>query len=53
MGQRIEVADIVALDLKPGAIIRTGRQDVFDVGERILEDPVSRAFQVWVVPNRV
>ena len=33
MGERVEMADVVALDLEARAVLGAGRQDVFDVAE--------------------
>src|SRR5688572_31647661 len=50
VAQRVEVADVVALDLEAGAVAGTGGEDVLDVGERILEDALARAFQIGPLP---
>src|SRR5262245_62168846 len=48
--ERVEVTDVVALDLEAGAVLRAGREDVLDVLERVLEHAVSRAFEMRVLP---
>src|SRR5690606_14610135 len=40
MGQRVKMADGIALDLETGAVFRAGGQDGLDVRERVLENPV-------------
>jgi hypothetical protein len=40
--RRVEVADVVALDLEARAVVGARGQDVLDVLERVLEDPVVR-----------
>ena len=48
--QRVEMADVVALDLEARAVAGAGRQDVLDVGEGVLEDAVARAFEIGPLP---
>ena len=48
--QRVEVADVVALDLEARAVLGAGCQDVFDVREGVLEDALARAFEVRLLP---
>ena len=50
MGKRVEMADVVALDLEARAVFRAGRKDVFDVAERVAEDAVARAFEIGLFP---
>ena len=50
MGQRVEMADVVALDLEAGAVLGAGGQDVFDVLEGVLEDAVLRACEIGLLP---
>src|SRR5262249_57867520 len=50
MRQRVEVADVVALDLKLGAVLGAGGEDVFDVREGVPEDALARAFEIWPLP---
>src|SRR5260221_359468 len=50
MPQGIEMADIVALDLKAGAVPGAGAQDVLDVGKSILEHSAARPFQIGLLP---
>jgi hypothetical protein len=38
--ERVEMADVVALDLEARAVLGAGRQDVLDVLEGVLEDAV-------------
>ena len=42
--------NVVALNLKTGAVVRTGGEDSFDVGEGVLEDAVLRAFEIGPLP---
>ena len=48
--QRVEMPDVVALDLEARAVLGAGREDVFDVLERVLEDAVARAFEIRLLP---
>ena len=50
VAQRVQVADVVALDLEARAVGRAGVQDVGDVAERVLEDPVVGLFEVRPFP---
>ncbi len=48
--ERVEMADVVALDLEAGAVLGAGREDVFDVGEGVLEDALARALEIGLLP---
>jgi hypothetical protein len=48
--RRIQVADVVALDLEAGAVARARGQDVLDILERVAEDPRVRACQILALP---
>ena len=50
VAQRVEVADVVALDLEAGAVVFAGGEDVLDVGEGVPEDTLARAFQIGLLP---
>ena len=49
---RVQVPDVVALDLEARAVRRARGQDVLDVRERVLEDAVVRAFADTAAPSR-
>ncbi|MNE59079.1 hypothetical protein D3C80_1541510 [compost metagenome] len=44
------MADVVALDFKPGAVLGAGIENMGDVAEGIAEDPVVTLGQVWALP---
>ncbi len=50
MGERVEVADVVALDLEARAVVGAGGQDFLDIGEGVLEDAILRAFEIGALP---
>ena len=50
MAQRVEMADVVALDLEAGVVAGAGRQDVLDVGERVLEHARLRTLEIRFLP---
>src|SRR4029079_6511514 len=50
VAQRVEMADIVALDLEAGAIVGAGGEDVLDVGEGVLEHASARALLIRPLP---
>src|SRR5690606_11043027 len=50
MGDRVEVADVIALDLESCAGLRTGSKNPLDIGKGVLEHPVARAFEIWTLP---
>src|SRR5262249_10637307 len=50
VAQRVEVADIVALNLETGAVVGTGCEDVFDVGEGVLEHAGSGGLKIGFFP---
>ena len=51
VGQRVEVADIVALEFETHSMIFTKNlEDVLDIFERVAENKVSRVFQVAPLP---
>ena len=50
MGERIEMADVVALDLEARAVVGASREDLLDVGEGVLEDAFLRAFEIRPFP---
>jgi hypothetical protein len=49
MVRRIEVADVVALDLEARAVVRARGQDVLDILERVAKDP---RVEVWYSRSR-
>ena len=50
MRQRVEMADVVALDFEARAVLGAGGEDVGDVLEGVLEDAVVRAFEIGALP---
>ena len=44
------MADIVAFDLEPRAVLRASGEDVLDVRKGIAENPVARTFEVGEFP---
>src|SRR5260370_36729847 len=50
MRKRIDMPDIVALDLEPRAVVGASREDPLDISERVLEDAVARSFQIRPLP---
>jgi hypothetical protein len=48
--RRVQVADVVALDLEARAVLRARRQDLRDVLERVLEDAIVRPGEVFALP---
>ena len=53
VGQVVEVADVVALELEARAAAAAEvLEDVLDVLERVLEDEVAAAFEVGAAPTR-
>jgi hypothetical protein len=50
VSERVEVSDVVALDLEPGAVVGAAFEDVLDVGEGVLEDAVAGAFEIGPFP---
>src|SRR5436190_19487792 len=50
MTQRVQVPDVVALDLEARAVRATGVEDVLDVLERVLEDAIVRSREVGALP---
>ncbi|MNY49520.1 hypothetical protein D3C86_1849530 [compost metagenome] len=44
------MSDVVALELEPCRVLAARPQDVFDVGERVLENAVPGAFEVRAFP---
>ncbi len=53
VGQRVEVADVVALELEArAAALADVLEDVLDVREGVLEDEVAAAFEVGAAPTR-
>src|SRR5664279_5740440 len=50
MPQRVKMADIVALDLETSVVFRASGEDVFNVGEGILEHALLRPFQIRLFP---
>src|ERR1700722_11562253 len=50
MRKRVEMPDVIALDLEPRAILRAGRQDLFYGGEGGLENAVARVFEIRPLP---
>src|SRR5437868_8878728 len=50
MREVVEVTDVVALKLEAGVAVVAGRQNVFDVLERIAEDEIARSLQMLPLP---
>src|SRR5450756_2761732 len=50
MLERVEMADIIALDLETGVIFRAGSEDVFNVSEGVLEHALLGPFQIRLFP---
>ena len=50
MGERVEMADVVALELEARAVVGAGRQDVLDVLEGVVEDAVARGLEMRPLP---
>ena len=50
MRGRVQVADVVALDLEASPVVGTRGEDVLDVLERVLEDAVLRSRKVRPLP---
>src|SRR3954470_8777011 len=50
MRESVEMAYIVALDLKPGAVLGARGEDVLDIREGVAEYPVFRSIQIRVFP---
>ena len=50
MGERVEMADVVALDLEAGAVLGAGGGDVLDVLEGVLEDGVDGLLEIGTLP---
>src|SRR5882724_769264 len=48
--RRIQVTDVVALDLEARSVVGARRQDVLDVLERVAEDSLVRARQIFALP---
>ncbi len=46
----IKVADVIAFDFKPCAVVRTFGQDHLDVFERVFEHTIIRAPQIILFP---
>ena len=48
--ERVEMADVIALDLEARAVLGAGGEDVFDIGEGVLEDALARSFEIGLLP---
>ena len=52
VGKRVEMPDVVALNLEPRAVIGASRENRLDIGEGVLEDMIARPFEVGLLPSR-
>ena len=50
VGERIEVPDVVALELEPRALLGQFEDDLLDIGKRVAKDPAARAFEERSLP---
>src|SRR5580765_5387982 len=50
MPQRVEMPNVIALDLEPGAVSGACGQDVLDVGEGVLEHAAARPLEIRLLP---
>src|SRR5262245_56479770 len=50
MRERIEMADVIALDLETRAVLGASRENVLDILEGVLEDALARAFEIGPLP---
>src|SRR5208337_1510802 len=50
MRERIQMPDVVALNLETGSVLGACGQDALDVRERILEDALARTFEIGSLP---
>src|SRR6185295_10663171 len=50
VAQRVEMADVVALDLEARAVLGAGGQDVFDIRKAVFEDALARALEIGPLP---
>ena len=50
VGERVEMADVVALELEPGAVLSEAREDLLDVGKRVAKDEAAAGFEVGTFP---
>src|SRR5207248_5763349 len=47
---RVQMADVVALDLEARAVVGARRQNVFDILEGVAEDPLVRCLEIRALP---